>query len=342
MNDIKDWISNSYETNKKLSLKSCLFVSGYSGIGKTYNINKISNELKLFIVNLNSYNCCSSAQLTDILFKSFVSSLIQTLTNNTDKKIIIIDDFDILMALDNTINIALYNFLINNTNLKHIPIICIINNETIKKLGEIKKKCLIMQHPILNDNEFHLILQSYKHDIIFNETLKIIKLINYNLNDAIRIITNTYYNSNDENIITDDLYSNNFNRNKIKKIILKEQWIIPLKFHENLIIELNNRKGLKKNKDIFYKNFIINFCYFDLFMHKNNDIGIDIFISMIYELFNMPVKKAKDHNLNNFTKILSYLSLQKKNNKSIYNKSSFPYNQIGNYHLNLINRKFIY
>ena len=342
MNDIKSWITCSYENQKKLSLKSCLFITGYSGIGKTYNIKKICNELELFTIHLNSYNCCSSAQLTDILFKSFVSSLIQTLTNNTNKKIIIIDDFDILMALDNTINIALYNFLINNINLKHIPIICIVNNEIIKKLGEIKKKCLIMEYPLISNADFHTILKSYNPDILLNDTQKIIKQTNYNLNDAIRIITNTYYNNNDENIIVDDLYSNNFDRNKLKKIILKEQWIIPLKFHENLIIELNNRKGIKKNKDFFYKNFILNFCYFDLFMHKNNDIGIDIFISIIYELFNMPSKKAKEHNLNNFTKILSYLSLQKKNSKNIYCKSSFPYNQIGNYHLNLINRKFIY
>ena len=46
-------------------------------------------------------------------------------------------------------------------------------------------------------------------------------------------------------------------------------------------------------------------------------------------------------NMGNFTKILSYLSLQKKNNKLIYNQGNFPYYQISNYHINLCNRKFI-
>ena len=48
------------------------------------------------------------------------------------------------------------------------------------------------------------------------------------------------------------------------------------------------------------------------------------------------------HSLANFTKLLSYLSLQKKNNKKIY-KLLIPNNHFnGNYHLSIINRKFIY
>ena len=77
-------------------------------------------------------------------------------------------------------------------------------------------------------------------------------------------------------------------------------------------------------------------------MMKNNEIAIDYFISSIYLLFNFKQKKNTSHNLNNFTKLLSYLSLQKKNNKIIY-KLNIPNNHFsGNYHLSIINRKFIY
>jgi hypothetical protein len=48
-------------------------------------------------------------------------------------------------------------------------------------------------------------------------------------------ITKTYYNSVDEILDISLLYSNNFNRQSFKRIINKDQWIIPLKFHENLI-----------------------------------------------------------------------------------------------------------
>jgi len=341
MNIINEWINNSYINNQKLSLNSCLFIYGNSGIGKSYTINKIVKELDLFIVNINSYNCNSSAVLVDILYKSYVSSLIQILTNNNQKKIIIIDDFDILMAIDNTINISLYNFIVNNTNkLKHIPIICILNGELIKKIGEIKKKCKIIEFPKMTNNEIYNIFKIYKNNITLDETKKLIIESNNNISSAIKILTNTNYNKIDDIIITEDLYGEEFNRIKFKKIILRELWIIPLNFHENLINELlNNRIGSKKNCEEFYKEFIKNFCYFDIFMHKNNEIGIDFFISIIYNLYKFKLRKKLVLNNKSFTKMLSYLSLQKKNNKNSY-KSSFPFNYIGNFHISCINKKY--
>lgn len=343
MDIIKNWIINSYEKNTKISFDSCIFISGFSGIGKTYAINNLCKNLDLFVINIDSFNCSTSAQLNDLLFKSFVSSLIQILTNNNSKKIIIIDDFDILLSLDSTINITLNNFIKENINkLKHIPIICIINNNIVKRLGDIKKKCKIYEMPKLSDIENYEILKSYKTDLKFNDAMKTIDSSDFNLANAIRIVTNTYFNHNDDIIAIDDLYSNFFNRNNLRRIINKEQWIIPLNFHENLITELyDNRKGLKKQKEIFYKKFMINMCYFDIIMSRCNEIGIDLFISIIEELFKIPNKKNKNMRLSNFTKMLSYLSLQKKTNKSNYNKS-FPFQHIGNYHLTIINRKFIY
>jgi len=343
MNIIKDWIITSYNNQKRLSFDSCIFINGNSGIGKTFCINNICKELDLFIINIDSFNCCSSVELYDLLFKSYVSSLIQILTNNNSKKIIIIDDFDILLSLDNTINKALYNFILNNNGkLKHIPIICIINTNIGKKLGDIKKKCLMYDFPKMSDNEIFEILKIYKSDIKIKEVIKLINDPNFNLSNSIRIITNTYFNHNDNIIGIDDLYSNNFNRNNLRRAIAKEQWIIPLNFHENLITELyENRKGIKKQKELFYKSFLMNLCYFDIIMSKCNEIGIELFICIIEGLFKIPNKKNKNTRLSNFTKMLSYLSLQKKTNKSNYNKS-FPFQHIGNYHLTLINRKFIY
>lgn len=342
MKIISDWIFSSYE-NQKLSFNSCLFISGNSGIGKSYIINKIATDLELFIINIDSNNCSSSSQLSDLLLKAFVSSLIQILTNNNKKKIIIIDDFEILMAIDNTINICLYNFILNNqSKFKHIPIIIIINNDLIKKIGEIKKKCKIIELPKMEIDDIYKILLIYNEKLTLNETIKIIDETNGNLANAIKIVNKTNYNNNDDLIITEDLFGNKYDRNKFKSIILKEQWIIPLNFHENLIIELiNNRKGIKKEKEDFYKKFIINFCYFDFFINNNNDIGIDFFITSIAGLFKFDLKKNKNKKKGNFTKMLSYLSLQKKNNKNSY-KSTFPINQFGNYHLMMVNKKFNY
>ena len=75
-------------------------------------------------------------------------------------------------------------------------------------------------------------------------------------------------------------------------------------------------------------------------MGKTNDISLDLFISIIRKLYDFPRKKENKEK-QNFTKMLSYLSLQKKNNKNAF-KSSFPFQQIGKYHSTIINRKFIY
>ena len=335
MDYIKNWILTP---RNKLSNNSCIFITGNSGIGKTYRINQLCKELNLFIIHINSYNCCSSKQLTDLLFKSFVSSLIQQLTNNTQNKIIIIDEFETLLSFDSTMNIHLLNFL--NTNHKHIPIICIVSNNI--KLGEIKKQCIFYELPVINNSEIYSILQSYNSTIQLNDINDIIIRSNYNIKTCIQIVTNTFYYKSDDILDITELYANNFNRENFKRIINKDQWLIPLKFHENLIIELNNRISSKYNRYEFYKSFISNFCNFDIIMNKNNEIAIDYFISIIYDLFTFKYKSNKTHSLTHFTKLLSYLSLQKKNNKKNY-KVIMPNNHFnGNYHLSIINRKFIY
>lgn len=332
---IKNWI---LKPKSKLSYDSCLFITGKSGIGKTYIINKICNDLDLFIININSINCSNSKQFIDLLYKSFVSSLIQQLTNNMKKKIIIIDDFETLLSFDSTINVNLLNFL--NTNHKHIPIICIINNNY--KLGELKKSCIFHELQPQSPNDIYKILLNYKSNITLKETIEIANKTNFNIKKCIEYVNNLYYDNTDEIFHITELYSSNFNRENFKKIIYKDLWIIPLKFHENLINELNNRNGLKTLKYKFYKKFIYNFCYFDILMNNNNEIAIDFLISFIHPLINFKSKNNKEHSLNNFTKLLSYLSLQKKNNKKTY-KLIIPNNQFnGNYHLSIINRKFIY
>ena len=56
--------------DKNISFKSCIIIFGKSGIGKTYTINKICNELNIEIINITSNNVSTANDLEDILFKS--------------------------------------------------------------------------------------------------------------------------------------------------------------------------------------------------------------------------------------------------------------------------------
>ena len=343
--EIKEWILNLYKLNNPLiSIDSCIFISGNNGIGKTYNIKKICEQLNLYVVNIDSSNCNSSDKITDMIYKTINSSLIQLLTNNTSKKIIIIDEVDTLLSLDRTISSALLNIL-TSKKLKNIPIICICTPDILKKIGDIKKLCKIIELSLPKEEDILTLLKNINIDKKNIKDLKIIsKNSNGNICQAIKQYESfdNFYNI-DRTYNIEYLYSNNFNRNIFKEIILTDTWLVPLRYHENLILELNTKRKCteKKKKDIYY-NFMKMICNFDLLMFNNStEIAIDYFISIIYNLSKIPLKKNTESNMVNFTKILSYLSLQKKYMKQSYS-INFPLYQIGNYHINNISRNFIY
>ena len=138
---IISWLRD-FNYKKKISTDSCIIVTGKTCVGKTYSINKICDYLNYEIININNNNCFNSEQLNDVIFKSATSSLLQVLTGNIRNKVIVIDNFDCIYISDKTINTTLLKILTDG-KIKNIPIICISNNEIIKKIGDIKKNCKI-------------------------------------------------------------------------------------------------------------------------------------------------------------------------------------------------------
>ncbi len=340
--DLLLWLKN-FNYGDKISDKSCIFVVGDACIGKTYSLNKICKYLNLYTIRIDTHNCWNSVQFKDLLFKSMTSCLVQSIENTKINKVIIIDNFDSLFSADKTINQAILHIL-KERKMKNIPIICITNQDTLKKMGDIKKLCSIyeLQTPLSND--IIPILKTY--DLKTAHLLNIIKKTNGNLTQVFENINNKNiyeYDKNDKHYDIIYLYKCvKFDRKIIRNILQSDAWLIPLRFHENLILEIDNRIGTNKRKNSFYVQFINLFCYFDMLMNTNNiECALDIFVSIIYFLSTIKIKTNANSNMNKFTKILSYLSLQKKYIKNYFN-SSFPLYQIGNYHTCLLNRKFIY
>jgi chromosomal replication initiation ATPase DnaA len=339
---IQEWILNQINhPTPKLSLQNLLFVAGNSGIGKTYNIHKICNELNLDIMHVSTNNCMSSDELNDIITKYITSNMLQILCNNFRKKIIIIDEFESIMAIDRTINTCLLNIL-TNTKLKSVPIICISSLDIVKKIGVIKKKCKIIE---IENPSFHevcrILNKIYPHidkDIIKTTA----EACDGNLSHCIQRLDNNISYCMDEDTRIHALYSKNFDRDLIKKVVLTDIWLIPLRFHENLIAVLKQHKCTNIQRNEYYKTFMQNLLYFDFITTSSSDIASDIFASMIYFLSNLSAKKNAKFNTEGFTKILSYLSLQKKFIKKSHanNTSNFPLYQISNYHTHISGRNF--
>jgi hypothetical protein len=341
---IISWLRN-FNYKKKISTDSCIIVTGKTCIGKTYSINKICNYLNYEIININNNNCFNSEQLNDVIFKSATSSLLQVLTGNIRNKVIVIDNFDCIYISDKTINTTLLKILTDG-KIRNIPIICISNNEIIKKIGDIKKNCKIYDIVIpTKDDVIENINNSTGHSK--KQLGNLYDLSNGNMEkifcDVKRDSNEILYEEHIENDCDINiLYLNIFDRNQVIRIINKDPWMIPLKFHENIIIELENRKISLKNKIEYYNNFIEIMCLYDYYMFKNNNEAcITIFASNVYYLSLLKYKKGAVSNIGKFTKMLSYLSLQKKNIKQTYKCNNFPLYQISNYHINLCNRKFI-
>jgi len=360
--NIISWLRN-FNYKERISTDSCIIITGKTCVGKTYSINKICDYLNYEIININNNNCFNSEQLNDVIFKSATSSLLQVLTGNIRNKVIVIDNFDCIYISDKTINTTLLKILTDG-KIRNIPIICISNNEIIKKIGDIKKNCKIYDiivptkeeviDMIDNNHNNYNNYNNYNHQGVNNSSghskkqlEHLYKISNGNME---KIFCDVKRNSDEilyEERVENDcdiniLYLNAFDRNQVIRIINKDPWMIPLKFHENIIIELDNRKISLKNKIEYYKNFIESMCLYDYYMFKNNNEAcITIFASNVYYLSLFKYKKGAVSNIGKFTKMLSYLSLQKKNIKQTYKCNNFPLYQVSNYHINLCNRKFI-
>jgi hypothetical protein len=87
---------------------------------------------------------------------------------------------------------------------------------------------------------------------------------------------------------------------------------------------------------IFLSSWLVLFL-FSLFDKLPLDIGPDIFTSIIYPISELPIKKSMQCNGERFTKLLSYMSLQKKYIKESFNSciSDFPLYQLSSYHTNI-------
>tara|TARA_B000000437_G_scaffold219417_1_gene201396 strand:- start:6050 stop:7093 length:1044 start_codon:yes stop_codon:yes gene_type:complete len=338
-NEIINIINNP---DKKISFKSCIIIYGNSGIGKTYKIKEICNELNLKIINFNISNASSSMEFEDLLFKTITTNSFEDVFNNNikKKKIIILDNYETFLSIDRTINNTLYNIL-NTKKYNNISIICICNLELLKRLGNIKKKCKIIQFKNESNENITEILKSKYKDISSQKIKEIVNKTEGNIEQSIFYIENNIEkkenNTIDKIYNIEYLYDNEYDKDVVYKILSSESWLVPLRYHENLIIELKNRKTTLQNKNNYYKEFLLDFCLFDLLMNKNIiESALNIITYQVYNLKLLPQKKQSKSNLDNFTKLLSYLSLQKKYIKKGYIFTSQFY-QIGNYHINSIN-----
>ena len=361
--DIYKWLQNSIDNPKtELNTTSCMIIIGSPGIGKSYCVEKMCQKLGITIKKIDSSTCHSTKEMDDLIVKMSSTNLEDILSEQTTKKIIFIDEFEILINNDRNMSSLLYNRInaTNNKALPYIPIIIACNTNVEKKLGDLKRYCKIVYLKLPSDTDVMLMLLDHtkKHNITISAEvlLTISESVNGNMSHALKSLEYELLkrgtNVSSETYVIDkmpdiDTLYNDPSIETAHMLFEEDLWMNPLRFHENLPAEIDMRKGTKKRKGDIYSGILQCMTEWDTMVNTSkytytniDDIGISIYTEHLCKAPCFLLKQLKkkkngtDTSLAEFTKALSQMSLHKKMEKQSYN-DNFPWNHVGNYFYSL-------
>ena len=366
-NRLVSWIQKPIETGEILHYKHICIIIGSSGIGKSFGIENAIKSTSKNIYRLNELDCNNSKDFRDLLTKitsSHIVSQINKISNN--QKVIWLDDFDSYLIFDRTFLHTLQNIL-DNEKFPAIQIIISTTSADMKHYTKFYNLGTIIKLNIPDVADIIIFLRNtYK-------TLSV-KIIAYIADKSNGNVSSAIYMANIENrmlnnqLIENELeHSTNNSAQELNEIIKtsdnfpelvhlfnepydinvgrflydQDPWLHPLRFHENVLNELKQRKGLQDNKNNTYIDILELFCKWDQLMSyaKINDgsgmnIAIELIAHVSYFLKDYPKKKNIESSMEEFTRMFNYLSLKKKNAVALY-IPEFPWIRIGNYHKHL-------
>lgn len=303
---VKLWLSNF--NNKVEGTKTALLLSGPPGIGKTTLANIILKNFNYDIIEFNASDVRNQKlireNLKNILGKQCISKLMGGNNNNG----IIMDEVDGASSGDKGGIAELISFINPNKGkrkkikIKPLyinPIICICNNDSEKKMSELKKECEYIKFGLPKTNEIY----KFAEIIIEKENVKIteeelLEVVLHSQNDIRKLISNLEYlsknnlNNNINNVLTtldkknidNNLFVSVYNIldkftgfNNILSIYETDKNLINLLIHENILGFLNNFKNDENTKLKIMENIYDCIAISDIFDNE-------IFINFKYEL----------------------------------------------------------
>lgn len=289
-----------------------LYIYGYSGVGKTSGTLLLAKPFNILL--LDTSKCSDSKELLDHIHKFHSwSSLFQ---DNDKQKLIIIDELETFIKTDrNSLNMLMT--YIKQYGKEALPIILIGDTDSSKKLGEIKN--YITDSIYLNrlqDADMFLYFKKRlpRNKIKLVDLMKITEDAAGNILIAIKNIEERYlkrktllsHYKGDEQKTFNEIF-NCRNPDIISKLLLEDTWMHPLKVHENSIGVLDEK---------IYPAFLKDYILFEQWHNSVEDSSLPIdFLAHILIYF-MP-EGLKIETME-FSKVLSYISTQKKYKKLYY------------------------
>lgn len=280
---IGEWLNNF--KNKIIGTKIGLFISGPPGIGKTSLSHLILKEYNYEIIEYNASDVRSQKAVKENLTKVLSSTNISIMKGNEVKEIaIIMDEVDGMSSGDRggvSELVSIMNPIKNKKKIKeHFinPIICISNNNTDKKLSELRKNCIEInfQKPeyqdiydfsmnIINKENINIDIEALQKIIYFSQ--QDFRRITYLLQDikntfedkkiSIKDIENIYSSISSKKIdinlfdATKKILSNFSSIEEILVLYETDRSLVSMMIHENIILNISKKEFKNKNSKLY-------------------------------------------------------------------------------------------
>ena len=340
-----EWLKKPL-TTKTLDISCICFIIGRHGCGKTYGVNKaiLDTGHNRAIFNGNCYK-----DFIDFIVKQTSSDILSQINGDfLSKKVIFIDEFETLVLYDRTFLNNIIDLLEKN-KLPAVKIIIASAPLETKNAIKMSLSCYRLELSIPSEADIFLFLKENYSKVKNDKLLKISENCENNISVATIMASDLMINSmkkgnitntHDKNILLNNIYNDN-ELDNIRIIIDQDRSLHPLRFHENLIKAIQQRKGTKIKKLELYKKFLLALCEWDMMTSNSkrlgieSDIGFEHIVRNVMSLYDLSDKKNKVELSTDFTKIFNYLSLKKKTLITLYN-SETPWYNIGSIHKSII------
>jgi len=327
-----DYVSNFL---KNIQSNDKLLIIGPSGVGKTICIEMLAKEYNYELIKIDSMNCENSKDFLDRLHKLHqwkdISSYQED--NITKKRILLIDELETLIKIDR--NIPSYLIKYWNQIETHLPCILVGQYDAEKKIGDLKKLCTMVHFYRIQETDLFLYFKKRipKNKIKLVDLMTMVESSNGSIYATIQMVTQKLKKKSnascnvdcqDKALIIEDIFKYD-SYEDIYNTLMDDPWIHPLKI-------LENAPKLYPDYEHFLKDYLV---FEEWIYHEKiyNEYPIG-YLSEVILINNQQIPESKKRSIQmDFTKLLSYMSTQKKLHRLLYEKipHQFSISDIGYY-----------
>ena len=345
-------------TSSRFSKECICIVGGGAGTGKTHGIHAAIQACGLELHLLNSDECTNSRDFKDYFTKLTCANIVAQFAGmSLSGRVLFIDDIENMASIDRTFLNNLNSIIASGT----LPAIRIIIACNISEMKSVAKSVSVGASFTLHrppDASVFVFLRATFPTLSAEVVMQLAEGCSGNISNALNMAQMELVDLQDDTETEDEsdiitsrrrvesqadvfasiaqLYEAS-TRDQVRMIVDLDPWLHPLRFHENIIHEWKQRKGLQSQKENAYIQILWGLCQWDQLMVASKRLGYEAFqaiehvTGVILSMQNLPRKKTGLASTDDFTLMFNYLSLKKKNALSRH-EGTFPWQHIGGFH----------